>query len=268
MSKKFWITSICVASLFFILFATIMAIVLANGNAALPIDSSIADWAYGVRGEKGNFTYWFFTIITELGHYYFVIAFLLIMAIVWKFKGKTWFLVLPVFATFVLHELIKLIVKRPRPDQSLWWGYESSTSFPSGHSNTATCLFILVIFFVIISPYLKPWLKAVLSSLCSISIVLVAVSRIILGMHYFTDVIAGIFLGATSATIGIIIYLVLKNKKKNKEKERKDENNLCSPREQKKNSRQQTLRQVKLNREKRCKSVCKTFNKNSNKKFH
>ena len=76
MSKKFWITYICIASLLFLLFSTIMAIVLANGNSALPIDSSIADWAYGVREEKGNFTYWFFTIVTELGHYYFVIAFL------------------------------------------------------------------------------------------------------------------------------------------------------------------------------------------------
>ena len=240
MSKKFLITSICVASFLFLLFAAVLAIVLANNNAALPIDSIIANWAYDVRGEKGNFTYWFFTIITELGHYYFVIAFLIIMAIVWKFRGKTWFLVIPVFVTFVLHELIKLIVKRQRPDQSLWWGHESSTSFPSGHSNTATCLFVLVIFFIIISPYLKLWLKIVLSSLSSIAIALVAVSRIILGMHYFSDVIAGIFLGATSATIGIIIYYVFESKK-NKQKEVKDENNIRSPRKQKSGQAEKTL---------------------------
>ena len=240
MSKKFWISSICLASLLFILFATILAIVLANKNAPLPIDTLIANWAYETRGEKGNFTYWFFTIITELGHYYFVIAFLIIMAIVWKFKGKTWFLVIPVFVTYVLHELIKLIIKRPRPDQSLWWSNEASTSFPSRHSNTATCLFILVIFFIIISPYLKIWLKTVLSSLCSIAIVLVAISRIILGMHYFTDVIAGIFLGATSAMVGIIIYYIFENKKKIK-RGIKDENNICSPREQKSEQKPKAL---------------------------
>lgn len=206
MSKKFLITTISVASGLFVLFAILMAIVLANGKAPFLVDTNVANWAYDIRGEKGGFYYWFFRIITELGYYYFVIAFILILGIVWKFKEKTWFLAGTVGTAFIMHELIKMIVQRPRPDEALWWMSEGSSSFPSGHSNTATCLFVLVIFFIIISPYLKVWVKALLTTLCSFAILLVPLSRIILGVHYFSDVIGGMLLGSCIAVLGMLFY--------------------------------------------------------------
>ena len=216
MSKKSLIATISVASGLFIIFVVITAVILANGKAALPVDSSVAEWAYQIRGEKGNFAYWFFRIITECGYYYFAVSFILILAIVWKFKSKAWFLAAPVFIAWALHKIIKWIINRPRPDATLWWVNESSSSFPSGHSTTVTAIFVLVIFFIFISPYLKTWLKWLLSSVCGAVIILVPLSRVWFGVHYFTDVIAGMCLGGTCAVLGIMCYLIYKSKKQQK----------------------------------------------------
>ena len=218
MTKKILISSISIITGLFLVFAVIMAIVLANGKMALGIDNSVANFFYSTRGEKGDFGYWFFRIITELGHYYFVIAIILIIAIVWKFRGKTWFLAIPVAASWGLHEIIKLFIKRPRPDALMQWMTESSSSFPSGHSSTATCLFVLLIFFVVISPHLKQWLKILFSSLCTIAIVLVPISRLFLGMHYFSDVLAGMCWGGAFAVLGILLYRLFVDKKLKQEK--------------------------------------------------
>lgn len=218
MSKKSLIITLsCVAGGLFALFAVIMAIVLANDNAALPVDTAVANWAYNVRGEKGNFVYWFFRIITEFGYTYVTVSIILIMAIVWRFKVKTWFLGVPVLVAWGLHKVIKWIVNRPRPDMTMWWATETSSSFPSGHSNTVACLFGLIIFFIIISPVLKTWLKWLLCSLSGLVIILVPLSRIILGMHYFTDVLAGLCFGGMCALIGILLYVILVKNKQPKE---------------------------------------------------
>lgn len=217
MSKKFLISAISVACGLFLLFATIFALVLANGKAPFAVDTSIANWAYDIRGEKGNFFYWFFTIVTEFGHYYFLIAFFVVMAIVWKCKSKTWFLFGTVGVSWALGEIVKLIVQRPRPDSDMWWGFESSTSFPSGHSSTVICLFVLIVFFVVISPYLQKWVKGLLISLSCVAMVLVPLSRIILGMHYFSDVVAGMLWGGMFAVLGMLAYKLYLNFKAKKQ---------------------------------------------------
>lgn len=224
MSKKTLITTISVATGLFLVFAVVMAIVLANGKAALPVDAAIRDWAYDIRGEKGNFVYWFFRIITECGYVYFAVSFILILAIVWRFKSKAWFLAFPVLIAWALHKIVKWIVARPRPDSTMWWVTEHSTSFPSGHSTTVTAIFVLVIFFIFISPHLKTWLKWLLSCLCGAVILLVPLSRIIFGVHYFTDVVAGMALGGMCATIGIMLYMLFTSR--NKKKDVETTNNL------------------------------------------
>ncbi len=88
-----------------------------------------------------------------------------------------------------LNELLKQIVQRPRPE-----GYrliaEQGFSFPSGHSMVAMAfygLFIWMIWRYEADARLK-WLKS--AGFVAI-IALVGFSRIYLGVHYFSDVLAG-----------------------------------------------------------------------------
>ena len=216
MTKKFWITSGVIAGALLVGFVVIAVVLTSTGLVALPVDSAIANWAYSVRGDMGGACYWFFRIITEFGYVYFVIPFIVLMAIIWKFKGKAWFLAGTVLISWLMHKLIKLIIMRPRPDEAMWWMTESSSSFPSGHSSTVTCLFILLAYFIITSPAVKLWVKNLVTALSTTAIVLVPFSRIILGMHYFTDVLGGMMFGALFAVLGIIaynVYLMIMQKK-------------------------------------------------------
>ena len=206
MTKKFLITAGVSAGVLFAGFLVIAIILAVNGYAPLGIDSAIAEWAYSVRGEKGGATYWFFRIVTEFGYTYFCIAIILIMGIIWKFRSRTWFFAGTILISWVLQQIIKAIVDRPRPDETMWWMTETSSSFPSGHSITAACVFVLLAYFIIFSPAVKTWVKWVIGSLSTAAIILVPISRIILGVHYFTDVLAGVFFGAFVAVLGIIAY--------------------------------------------------------------
>lgn len=231
MSKKFWISVSVAAGILFACFLTITIVLSINGFAPLPIDTAVANWAYSVRGEKGGATYWFFRIITEFGYLYFTLFIIILMAIIWKFRSKTWFFAGTILVSWLLQQLIKAIVMRPRPDEALWWMTEGSSSFPSGHSITVACIFVLLAYFVISSPAIKTWVKYMIGTLSVAAIILVPISRIIMGVHYFTDVMAGLFFGALIAVLGIIAYnlfISYQNKKQNKIDENSQKNNQKS----------------------------------------
>ncbi len=103
-------------------------------------------------------------------------------------------LVLTVPCGILAGEAIKLIVQRQRPylvgPFVDWVGY----SFPSGHAISATLLygFLCVMLFRFVES--KHW-RALAAGATAVITLCVGMSRIALGAHYLTDVIAGIVLG-------------------------------------------------------------------------
>ncbi len=100
--------------------------------------------------------------------------------------------------------LVKVIVERPRPEESLQVvpGFETSFSFPSGHTTGAATLVLVV-------AYLS-WRRrhgtralAVWAGVTTAVIVLVGGSRLYLGYHFVTDVLAGACLGLV--TLGVVV---------------------------------------------------------------
>lgn len=108
--------------------------------------------------------------------------------------------------------LLKNIVQRPRPD-----GYrlisETGYSFPSGHSMISTAFYGLLIYFVFINIKNKK-IKYTLCVLLSILIVLIGFSRVYLGVHYASDVIAGAFVSIAYLVCFIHIYNIVITKRK------------------------------------------------------
>ncbi|MBO1304677.1 phosphatase PAP2 family protein [Enterococcus sp. 669A] len=101
-----------------------------------------------------------------------------------------------VVATTGLTFIIKRIFKRERPrDNRLV--EETDHSFPSGHSSTAATLYIGIFLNALLFMNAAWWL-AVPAFLLSF---LVGFSRVYLGIHYFTDVLGGWFLGLTIAFV-------------------------------------------------------------------
>lgn len=106
---------------------------------------------------------------------------------------------LNLFCVGVLNQVLKHIVQRPRPN-----GFrlidESGYSFPSGHSMASAAFYGFFIYLVYKKVKNKK-LKIFLIVLLSIFIVSIGVSRIYLGVHYTTDVIAGFLVSISYLTI-------------------------------------------------------------------
>jgi len=104
-------------------------------------------------------------------------------------------------------ELIKLIVKRPRPENALI--HVPEYSFPSGHSTIAIIFFSLLIF--TLKDYIKNRILKVFFIGFNILIFLaIAFSRVYLDVHWLSDVLGGLSLGLFWTTFYILILKMYK----------------------------------------------------------
>jgi membrane-associated phospholipid phosphatase len=117
---------------------------------------------------------------------------LLGLILVWIFSPDTWrapaqILIVAVLLSALFVMLIKFTVRRSRPEGS--WGniYRNTDphSFPSGHAVRATLLAVMA------AAFGPSWLVAAFV----IWAPLVALARVAMGVHYLSDVLAGMALG-------------------------------------------------------------------------
>jgi len=89
---------------------------------------------------------------------------------------------------------IKFLVSRMRPETLVWLNPFLSFSFPSGHATASMTLFGFLA--LASSRLIEPGAKKKLAiGACVLAVVLVGVSRIVLGAHFFSDVLGGWLLG-------------------------------------------------------------------------
>ena len=95
--------------------------------------------------------------------------------------------------------IIKYTVQRVRPLPDVFDGY----SFPSGHSTIVVVFFISLLF--VINK------KKFLSMLAIFAIIAVPVSRVVLGAHFISDVVAGLLLGSIVVDFMKVYYKKIYN---------------------------------------------------------
>lgn len=170
------------------------------------IDKSIMNKIYELRGNKYNGVYWVFRITTELGFYYFLIAFLLILAICFRFRKRIWVIIGTVLVNLGINSILKIIFKRERPMAEYMWMSESSYSYPSGHTATSICVY-LIILLITINTVNNKKARIALIILSTFSMIIVPISRLVMGVHYPSDVLAGFLIGSFSATLSYKIFI-------------------------------------------------------------
>jgi membrane-associated phospholipid phosphatase len=102
------------------------------------------------------------------------------------------FLLLVVVGQNLLANGIKVVVNRARPALSQLTGFAGS-SFPSGHSTAAAATYAGIA--LLLSRRRSPRTRAILAGVAVGIAVAVAASRVLLGVHWLTDVMAGLALG-------------------------------------------------------------------------
>lgn len=138
-------------------------------------------------------------VITWFGSAWCLIGVVLGLLILIKNMRMKVFIGLNLVLITFLNQTLKFIVERPRPD-----GFrlidESGYSFPSGHSMISMAFYGFLIYLVY-NNVQNRYVKISLIVLLSLLILLIGVSRIYLGVHYTSDVLAGFLISLS--------YLVL-----------------------------------------------------------
>jgi membrane-associated phospholipid phosphatase len=113
------------------------------------------------------------------------------------------FLVVVVGGQLILQNVTKLIVDRARPDIHRLTGF-SGSSFPSGHATTTAATFAAIAFLV--GRGRSRGTKALLAGAAAAIAVAVASTRVLLGVHWLTDVLAGLAMGWAWFAISSIAF--------------------------------------------------------------
>ncbi|PGL36345.1 phosphoesterase [Bacillus thuringiensis] len=163
-----------------------------------------------VKGLQTESSLTFFSYFTKLGSAIGIAATLVISLLVfWKKRYYAAMIVYPmgILITHLVNKGIKEIVKRERPslNEALdALGY----SFPSGHAMLLIMTFGFLAY--IIAANLKSIAgKCVITILMGIVILSIGLSRVILDVHYPTDILAGYCVGGILLVIAIYYHRLL-----------------------------------------------------------
>ena len=138
------------------------------------------------------------TWVTHLGSFYWSLIVCAAAIIAgWlrrKTLGNAVFLLATAGLALISTQVIKRLVERPRPSQgtAVFEGY----AFPSGHSSNAFALYGgLALLMVWAFPFAPLWLRT-LTHVCALALAAtIAFTRVYLGAHWPSDVLAGALLG-------------------------------------------------------------------------
>jgi undecaprenyl-diphosphatase len=167
------------------------------------LDQSLAEFLFALREP---FVVGFCILISKFGGAVGVTLLTIVLSFTLKFQKKITAacgLILAVVGSTLSMTLIKYLVGRPRPI-GLAAVNEDFSSFPSGHATAAMALYGYVIYLVWQANFSRGQ-KILLTTLLSLLILLIGFSRLYLGVHFLTDVLAGFALGAAWVWIAVKI---------------------------------------------------------------
>ena len=104
----------------------------------------------------------------------------------------------------------KGVIGRNRPDTTMAVPpFETSPSFPSGHTLNTTAIMAVVAYLTCLLVY-RAWVRSAVVLACGTFALAMGVSRVFLGHHWFTDVLAAWALGLAWAGMVILAHRVFR----------------------------------------------------------
>lgn len=184
-----------VVSVFFTAVITLLVIYLPNMRE---LDYSMMKW---VQSVVNPFPQIIILLISEFGRYQFIWPILVASGILvsHRYYLQTAMLIIFTQLADVLTDWLKGLMCRERPCGDALSGF----SYPSGHALINMCFFGILIYLV--SRHVGGFMKHFLITIFVIFIALVGISRLCLGVHFPTDILAGMFIGFILVNLYIIL---------------------------------------------------------------
>src|SRR5215204_1249654 len=163
---------------------------LLTGDPIVRFDRALDDYLYAhVTPPLTTF----FLIITALGSIEVIVLLGVVVAAFlgwgrrWVFLGS-W--LAAVAGSAVLNQVLKGVFERPRPHFEHPLLVETSYSFPSGHAMESFVVYGMLAYFAVLALRSWEWRVGVVCG-AALLVVLIGFSRMYLGVHYLSDVLAG-----------------------------------------------------------------------------
>ncbi|HET9848743.1 MAG TPA: phosphatase PAP2 family protein [Candidatus Dormibacteraeota bacterium] len=138
------------------------------------------------------------SVLTWLGSSVFLIPLCIVVA-GWLWRSHRTLrpavnLALAIGGAAALYDLVKPLVGRMRPPAALQYGApDTDFAFPSGHATQSASFYAMLV--VVLTNWVWPHRRVLLSLVVALIVAIVAMARIYLGVHWLTDVLAGLALG-------------------------------------------------------------------------
>jgi membrane-associated phospholipid phosphatase len=171
----------------------LLAVMVRTNGGFARYDPRVALWVsrHGTASETPTLRF-----ISQFGGALLVIPLAVIVATIESLRMRSravWaFLLLVVGGQFLLANTIKFFVDRARPTLNQLTGF-SGKSFPSGHATAAAATYAA--FALLLGSRRSLNTKAIAAGSAVAIAILIAGTRVLLGVHWLTDVVAGLVLG-------------------------------------------------------------------------
>ena len=180
-------------------------------EAITMLDLQIANWFNANHAEPYTSFLMAISIIHKVGGMIVLVA--AFGYWLWRRQQRYWLLALgvTVLPGMILNVLLKQVFQRSRPLFEEPLVTLSTYSFPSGHTAAATLFYGLLACYIMIA--CKGWsVRLATAAFCLLMIFLVAFSRVYLGAHYLSDVLAAMASSAAWLTICITAISTLRRR--------------------------------------------------------
>ncbi len=178
---------------------------LTYSNTVIDFDTFAVGWLAQMRTP---FLTQFFSWITLLGNAYVVAGITIIVVAALLVRTRTRSAAAAVAVSVIGAGITDLIMKfgieRARPLSPIALIHEATSSFPSGHATAAVALYGFLGFLLYQNAHTQKQKRGIALA-TGIIIAAIGMSRLYLGVHYPTDIVAGYLLGALWVVVGIRI---------------------------------------------------------------
>lgn len=196
-------TNKCLKFKITMLISVFILLMIGYDNIFQAFDLKIISCIQSLENESLTKFYKMITIIADTYQSAIITILLVALLYIKKYYREALFLTVTMSACGFAMPLLKNIFSRERPN--FYRLIEiSGYSFPSGHTTSATTMYLTLA--IILISIKKELNKYFVFSIAVLGIVIIGSSRIYLGVHYPTDVMAGICLGISIVSTVYILY--------------------------------------------------------------
>jgi len=169
------------------------------------IDQTLASFIYSLRTPILTDIMKVITSLADVNTIIVLFIFIIVILLVLKKRSHIFPVVLTLLGNLIFVSLVKTILARPRPILANALVFEESYSYPSGHALIAITMYGLLVIYLF--TFVKsPVIRRISLITGIVLIFLIGFSRIYLGAHWPSDVLASYLIGI--CWLSLILFLI------------------------------------------------------------